>query len=173
MRSGAAMVGTDAIMFGERLGLALLLGSLLGLDRELLNKPAGLRSYMIVSLAAASFTLVTFEIVGQASRFGDEIRMDPLRLLEAVVAGVAFLGAGAIIQSRGNVMGITTGAGLWLAGSIGVACGLGYVVLPVMTTVFGITVLFVLGKIEAHFIDPKTGDDTSPENASGKAGDRE
>jgi len=141
-------VGADTLELVGRLGLALLLGMTLGLDRELLRKPAGLRSHMLVSLASASFTIMTFAIVDAAAEFGEAVQADPLRVMEAVVAGVAFLGAGAIIQSRGNVVGVTTGANLWLAGALGVASGLGYVKLAVITAVLGLVVLCVLGWLE-------------------------
>ncbi|MGF1612215.1 MAG: MgtC/SapB family protein [Kiloniellales bacterium] len=143
-------VGTETPRLLSRLGLALLLGLLLGLDREVRRKPAGLRSHMLVSLAAASLTIMTFQIVASASEFDPAVRVDPLRLIEAVVAGVAFLGAGAIIQARDNVVGITTGASLWLAGALGVASGLGAYKVAVVTAVLGFFVLCVLGWIEAR-----------------------
>ena len=74
---------------------------------------------------------------------------DPIRIIEAVTAGVAFLAAGAIIQSRGNVRGLTTGANMWLAGALGVACGAGDYTLAAFGTVFAVIVLVVLGRLEA------------------------
>ena len=72
-----------------------------------------------------------------------------------MTAGVAFLAAGAIIQSRGSVRGLTTGANMWLAGALGVACGAGYYTLAVIGTGFALIVLVVLGKLEARFSNGK------------------
>jgi putative Mg2+ transporter-C (MgtC) family protein len=142
--------------------IAVVVGSLIGLDRELRNKPAGLRTHILISLAAALFTLITFELHAQFSD-GDKAA-DPVRIIEAVTAGVAFLAAGAIIQSRGNVQGLTTGANMWLAGALGVACGAGYYFIALIGTVFALLVLVVLAKVQARILaktpsDDRDGDD--------------
>ena len=142
-----------------RLVLAMVFGMILGIDREVRDKPAGMRSHMLVSLAAACLTLMTFSIVDASDIFGDTVRSDPLRVIEAVVAGVAFLGAGAIIQGRGGVTGITTGASMWVAGAIGVASGLGQYVLAGLTTALAFVVLFFLGKLEMY-LKRRSGPDT-------------
>lgn len=131
--------------------MAVVAGFLIGLDRELRNKPAGMRTHILISLAAALFTLITFELHAQFAGEDGNRTADPVRIIEAVTAGVAFLAAGAIIQSRGNVMGLTTGANMWLAGALGVACGAGYYVLAIIGTVFALMVLVVLAKLEAHW----------------------
>lgn len=156
MEEGVFRLGFPDLMQSDlaetalRLILAMAFGMVLGVDREMRDKPAGMRSHMLVSLAAACLTLMTFSIVDASDTFGDTVRTDPLRVIEAVVAGVAFLGAGAIIQSRGGVTGITTGASMWVAGAIGIASGLGQYALAGMTTAFAFTVLFFLGKLEKH-----------------------
>lgn len=148
-----------------RLSLAMGFGMIIGIDREVRDKPAGMRSHMLVALAAACLTLMTFTIVDASDVFGDTVRTDPLRVIEAVVAGVAFLGAGAIIQGRGGVTGITTGASMWVAGAIGVASGLGQYALAAMTTAFAFVVLYFLGKLEIYL---KKRSDSAAE--AGKAG---
>ena len=80
-----------------RLGAALLCGGLIGIDRELHHRPAGLRTHMLVSLASALFTILTFEIVAGVSADNDALGIDPIRVVEALTAGVAFLAAGTII----------------------------------------------------------------------------
>jgi putative Mg2+ transporter-C (MgtC) family protein len=138
------------IAIGEillRLGLAVVLGAVIGIDREWRKKPAGVRTHMMVSLAAATFTIITLELFEIVKRAGDGASTDPLRLVEAITAGVAFLGAGAIIQSRGQVAGITTGSGIWLAGAVGYAAGAGYYVLGAIAAVFALVILTVLGWI--------------------------
>lgn len=99
----------DALL---RLSVAIVLGGLIGFDREMRRKPAGLRTHILVSLAAALFTLITFELYGEFANEEHEPAADPIRIIEAVTAGVAFLAAGAIIRSRGNVQGLTTGANM-------------------------------------------------------------
>ncbi len=141
-----------------RVFMAVVVGSLIGLDRELRRKPAGLRTHILISLAAALFTLITFELHEQFAGEGGTKTADPVRIIEAVTAGVAFLAAGAIIQSRGGVHGLTTGANMWLAGALGVACGAGYYFIATVGTVFALIVLVVLAKLEARF-NPKLPDD--------------
>jgi len=131
-----------------RLFAAVVVGAAVGFDRELLNKPAGLRTHILISLAAALFTLITFELHHTVVSGNSRTTADPIRIIEAVTAGVAFLAAGAIIQSRGNVHGLTTGANMWLAGALGVACGAGDYTLAAFGTVFAVIVLVVLGRLE-------------------------
>lgn len=115
-----------------RLVAASALGGVIGLEREVKDRPAGLRTHMLTSLAAAVFTVITFELFHKFSSSGTSASIDPIRIIEAVTAGVAFLAAGTIIQSGGAVKGLTTGAGMWLAGAIGVACGAGYFIIAGM-----------------------------------------
>lgn len=133
-----------------RLGLALLCGLVVGIDREIRNKPAGLRTHMLVSLAAASFALISFDFHHRLLAQGND-NADPIRAVEAVVAGVAFLGAGTIIQSRRKVSGVTTGAGMWMAGAIGLACGGGLFGIAIALTATLFVVVTLLGFVEAWF----------------------
>lgn len=142
------LFGPFSLEMALRLTLAMGFGMVLGLDRETRDKPAGMRSHMLVSLAAACLTIMTFAIVDASEAFGETVQADPLRVIEAVVAGIAFLGAGAIIQGRGQVKGITTGASMWVSGAIGIATGLGHYTLAALTTAFAFVVLFFLGKLE-------------------------
>lgn len=143
------------ILKGElvlRLLSAILGGALLGLDRELRQKTAGLRTHMLVALAAAGFTMLTFEIYEDAQRAGNGSGADPVRVIEAVITGVAFLGAGAIIRFRGNVLGITTGASMWLAGAIGVAAGGGYYAIGLWLVLLGVGVLSGVQMVERRIL---------------------
>jgi putative Mg2+ transporter-C (MgtC) family protein len=140
----ATSLGLDVVTF--RLALASLLGAVIGLDREWRARPAGLRTHILVGLAAATFSVITLELMARAS--GPSNRTDPIRVVEAVTAGVAFLAAGTIIQARGKVHGLTTGAGLWLAGAIGTAAGIGVYPVAVLATLFGLIVLSLLRWLE-------------------------
>lgn len=137
-------VGTITV----RLLLAALMGGVIGLEREWRRRPAGLRTHILVAVAAALFAILTLEITHAEVVQGDNIRADPIRMIEAVTAGVAFLAAGAIIQSRGSVKGLTTGAGLWLSGAVGVACGLGLWTVAAIAVIIGLVVIVVLGRLE-------------------------
>src|SRR3546814_7351654 len=112
------------------------------------DRPAGLRTQMLGAVASAMFAILAFELTLEAAALADTARTDPFRLIEAVVAGVAFLGAGTIIQSRNRVRGITTGASLWMSGAIGLACGMGYLALAVIGVAFAMFILIVLGWAE-------------------------
>lgn len=109
-----------------RLGAALLCGGVIGIDREQQKRSAGLRTHMLVSLAAALFTIIAFQIYAEVQALDENVSADPLRLLEAITAGVAFLAAGSIFRRSDSVEGLTTGSGLWLSGALGMACGRGY-----------------------------------------------
>lgn len=129
-------------------GLALILG----LERELRGKPAGLRSHMLVSLGAAAFIIMGMHILLATAEGDPSARIDPTRIVEGIIGGIGFLGAGCIIQSRGNVQGITTGASIWIAGAIGVACGIGTLALAGMVTLLALIIVTVLGRFEREVI---------------------
>lgn len=124
-----------------RLVLAIVLAGLLGWDRESKDRPAGLRTYMLVALASAVFTVLTFEIYETVNAAHPGGNSDPIRIIEAVTAGVAFLAAGTIIQGRDSVRGLTTGAGMWMAGALGVAVGAGHYVLAVVAALLSFAIL--------------------------------
>lgn len=131
-----------------RLAVAAVFGLIIGIEREARERPAGLRTQMLVAVASAMFAILAIELSLEAASLSDSASTDPIRLIEAVVAGVAFLGAGTIIQSRNRVKGITTGASLWMSGAIGLACGIGYLALAAIGVVFAMFILIVLGWIE-------------------------
>ncbi len=137
-------VGTIAL----RLVAAALLGAAIGIEREWRNRPAGLRTHMLTALAAAVFTILTGEILNSDMLDGDGAQADPIRVIEAVTGGVAFLAAGAIIQNRRGVQGLTTGAGMWLAGSLGVAAGLGQFVIGGLAAALGLIIIVLIKRAE-------------------------
>ncbi|MGJ3232482.1 MAG: MgtC/SapB family protein [Oceanicaulis sp.] len=130
-----------------RLTVAALAGGLVGFNRELSERPAGLRTNMLVSLAAALFTLTSLELVESATAAGGVARADPVRVVEAVTAGVAFIAAGTIIRARASVQGVTTAAALWLSGAAGVACGVGAFDLAGASVVLAIIVLWLVDRL--------------------------
>jgi putative Mg2+ transporter-C (MgtC) family protein len=144
-------------VIAARLLLAVALGAVIGFEREQLARPAGLRTHMLTALAAALFTIITLELHAGVMREVPNQNSDPIRIIEAVTAGVAFLAAGAIFRSQGDVKGLTTGAGMWLAGAIGVACGAGFGILAVMATVLAALILFAVRFLEQRY-GTKTSD---------------
>jgi len=135
-------------VISARLLLAALLGSIVGLEREWRNRPAGLRTHILVCVATALIAILTIEITHLHVFDGQEIAIDPIRLIEATTAGVAFLAAGLIFFAKGEVHGLTTGAGMWLAGAIGLAVGLGFWQIAVLATVLALIVLGLLQLVQ-------------------------
>ena len=109
-----------------RLLCALVAGGLLGLDREVRHRKVGVRTYMLVSLGAAGFSILTLELAAQLADSG--ISSDPTRIVQGLIGAIGFLGAGAIIQGDQRVGGMATAASLWVAGAVGMAAGLGFYV---------------------------------------------
>lgn len=147
-------------VLAARLLGALILCGLIGLEREMKNRPAGLRTHMLVGLAAAVYTMVMLDLTDRSWRA--EVRVDPLRIVEGVTGGVAFLAAGMIIFSKGEVVGLTTGASLWLVAAIGLCAGLGLWPLAVASTILGLVVVHLLGRLEERVIDRDRDGGTSP-----------
>ena len=139
---------TSFPVMAARLLLATVFGAAIGFEREWRNRPAGLRTHVLVCVAAATFALLTIEIAHAPMFEMENGRFDPIRIIEAVTAGVAFLAAGVVIFTRGQVHGLTTGAGMWLAGAIGVGCGLGLWQIALFSTVLALIVLTLLYAFE-------------------------
>ncbi|MEX0617999.1 MAG: MgtC/SapB family protein [Pseudohongiellaceae bacterium] len=133
-----------------RIIIASMLGAAIGFDREWGHKPAGLRTHMLVGLGSAMFVVLGELLLGYFSYETDSMRYDPTRILEAVVGGVAFLGAGTIFFSRGEniVKGITTAASLWATAGVGMATGLEHYVLAVGTTLLIVVILQLFRLLE-------------------------
>jgi len=142
-----------------RLMLATCLGGVLGFEREMAERPAGFRTHMMISLAAAVFAVITLEITGMQVFSDEQIRADPLRLVEAITAGVAFLAAGSILLRHGEVQGLTTGAGMWL----------GLWLVALLSCLLGALVLALVRRLETRMAlkPPKH----SPDNPGGDSAD--
>lgn len=121
--------------FAPKAFFAVICGGVIGLERELKNKPAGIKTNILICLGAAIYTTVSVLISGSfaaENHFGD-----PARISAQIVSGIGFLGGGAIIQARGTIVGLTTAATIWVVAALGIAIGIGYhdvaVALSVMT----------------------------------------
>jgi putative Mg2+ transporter-C (MgtC) family protein len=110
--------------FGPRILFAVICGGLLGLERELKNKPAGIKTNILISLGSTLYTSMSLLISTQwadTDHFGD-----PARIAAQIVTGIGFLGGGAIIQTRGTILGLTTAATIWVVAALGICIGLGH-----------------------------------------------
>ena len=125
-----------------RLLLAALLGGIIGLERELKHRPAGLRTNMFICFGAAMFTILSLQLAG-----GNEAT----RIASQIIPGIGFIGAGSILHARGLVSGLTTAATLFVVASVGMAVGGGLYVTAVFATLVVLLVLYTLGRIEDTF----------------------
>ena len=135
------------VLLARLVGATILCG-LIGLEREFRKNPAGLRTNMLIGLAAAVFALVGLQLMHDFGEQPNTVQFDPIRLIEAITAGIAFLAAGVVIYTRGDVKGLTTGASMWLSGAIGLCAGLGMWLVAVGATIAGVIILWLLRKTE-------------------------
>lgn len=132
-----------------RLLLATILGAVIGIDREIRRKPAGLRTNMLIALGSALFTIMSLRLAGQGGT--------PDRVAAQIVTGIGFLGAGAILRSGKDVHGMTTAATIWVNAAIGMAAGGGEYATAIGATFVTLIVLVILPPVEAYF-DARFGD---------------
>ena len=125
-----------------KLMLAALLGGLVGLERELSHKPAGIRTNMLICLGAALFTVISTQT---ARAFGVG---DPARIAAQIIPGIGFIGAGVVIRERGAIIGITSAATIFMVASIGMAAGSGLIVTSIFAALLVLGCLIVLGNVE-------------------------
>jgi putative Mg2+ transporter-C (MgtC) family protein len=126
-----------------RVLLAFVLGGVVGFERERVQRPAGLRTHMLVSAGSACFTVASIYGFGELGTV-----RDPARLAAQIVTGIGFLGAGAIFRTGSTVRGLTTASSIWITASIGIVAGLGMFTLAVFTTALTWFTLFVIKNIE-------------------------
>jgi len=131
-----------------KLTLACILGGLIGLERESLNRPAGFRTYTLVCVGSALAMVVSIDMYYQ---FYKTVNADPGRIAAQVVSGIGFLGAGTIMKEGASVRGLTTAAGLWVVACIGLAVGAGMYVPAIATTILILFVLIYFFQIEQKF----------------------
>ncbi|MFC1555988.1 MgtC/SapB family protein [candidate division KSB1 bacterium] len=127
-----------------RLFSAVVVGGLIGFEREIRHKSAGFRTNILICLGSALFTLISIKVTSDYTT----TVADPGRIAAQIVTGIGFLGAGAIMHSRGSVTGLTTAATIWVTAALGMAIGMGYYHVALITAVVAITVLQALVPIE-------------------------
>jgi putative Mg2+ transporter-C (MgtC) family protein len=143
----ASLVAALKLASLGRLVLAAALGGLIGVERELKAKPAGLRTTLLICVGAAMFTELSLQLALLAGT-SESMRSDPARLAAQIIPGIGFIGAGAILHGRGRVTGLTTAATLWVVTAIGIAVGAGAYVEAIGTTIMVLITLLLLSKVE-------------------------
>lgn len=134
-----------------RLGIAALLGLLLGLDRELRGHAAGLRTHSLICVSSAAMTVSIIALRYQL----DGTRMDPLRVFEATGSFIGIVGAGLIVFARGRLHNLTTAAHLWLTAVIGIACGAGQWPLVLVGGIVSLVLLTIVHLVEGRWSDDR------------------
>ena len=132
---------TDALI---RIAIAALLGAALGFEREFHDKPAGLRTHILVTEGAALFMVGSLLLTKEFSPGPNALSLDPTRIASTIVSGIGFLGGGAILQSRDRVKGITTAAAIWVAAAIGLLVGAGFYIVAAGGVVIALITLALL-----------------------------
>jgi putative Mg2+ transporter-C (MgtC) family protein len=152
------------MLFGMQLGvlihvlLAMFLGGLIGLEREMADKPAGLRTHMLVAGASALLIGITDNIVEGMGVSGDLVRSDPVRIVQAIVTGITFLGAGTIIRHKQEVEGLTTAASLLFVVTISICVVLSQYVLAIGATLLTLLILRGIKWVESLIQQMEIGD---------------
>ena len=143
-----------------RLAAAVILGGVIGWERERSRRPAGLRTHILVTLGCAAFMMLGMEVA-------ERTKGDPTRIVQGIAMGVGFLGAGAILKLPGErrVEGLTTAASIWTASSAGVAVGAGWIILAAVITTLTLIVLLILHRLEHH---PSPGEPPAPPRKNGR-----
>lgn len=125
--------------------LAAVLGLVIGVEREKLHKPAGLRTYSLIAMGSALFTIISLQLTGE--------NVDPTRIAAQIVTGIGFLGAGLIFTQGDRVVGLTSAAGIWVTAAIGMSVGFSLYELAVAATFLTVTILYMIRLLEARWFN--------------------
>lgn len=132
-----------------RLVLSVFLSGLIGLERQIHRRSAGLRTHILVSLGSCLIMLTSLFVF---DIYSGKVPLDPARIASGVITGIGFLGAGTIIREKENVKGLTTAASLWLVAAIGLAVGIGFYTASIAATILALVVLFFLRYAEGMML---------------------
>ncbi len=145
-----------------RLSLSVILSGLVGLERQWHRRTAGLRTHILVCLGSCLIMLTSLHVF---DIYKNQTVLDPTRIAAGVITGIGFLGAGAIINQRDGIKGLTTAASIWVVSGIGLAVGCGFFTAAVFTTMLTLVTLFLLRYIEGMmFGKPQEGDKEGENN---------
>jgi putative Mg2+ transporter-C (MgtC) family protein len=144
----------------QRLALAMIVCAVLGIERERLDRPAGLRTYMLVTEGACLFMICAILLAEQVAGAGGV--SDPGRIASTVVQGIGFIAAGVILTTGKEVVGLTTAAGLWVATALGLLIGAGFFVIAIIAAVATVVALVLLRHVELQFFSSKSDQGRDP-----------
>jgi Uncharacterized membrane protein len=143
-----------------RLSIAIIVGGIIGYEREYTNRPAGLRTHILVCIASTVISIIQISIVNDTlsmilkhPELQDALKADIGRLSAQVISGIGFLGMGTIIRNKGSVRGLTTAASIWVTACIGIAVGMGYYFLSFSSTAAVYIVLVLMKRVELKFFE--------------------
>ena len=128
--------------------LAIVLGGLIGLEREYRQRAAGIKTYTLVCLASALFTILSMQAF---DAFWIRTAFNPAQIISSILIGIGFIGAGVIVKRAEKIEGITTAAGLWITTAIGIGVGCGWYVVSIITTFLVMILLLILRKVDLWF----------------------
>jgi putative Mg2+ transporter-C (MgtC) family protein len=154
MQNFLNILSTDIFL---SLFIAMALGMIIGVERFIAGKTAGMRTYTLISMGSALFVIISQLVI---SRFVDQT-FDPMRIAAQIVAAAGFLGVGAIFHKDNQISGVTTAAGLWVSAGVGMACGFGLYQLAVTVTLLTLFTFIVLWFIEKQIRKFSRQDDQS------------
>lgn len=143
----------DFLMMSGRLLMAAVLSGIIGIEREVKNQPAGLRTHLLVGTGACLMMILS--VTGfdtYLNNTSGPLQFDPSRIPSYVISGIGFLGAGTIIVNKGSVKGLTTAASIWVAAALGLVIGIGMYYVAILSTLIVLGTLVVLGKVEKKYI---------------------
>lgn len=152
-----------------RLGAATLLPFLIGLERFVRNKPIDFRPFVIISVAAAGLLMAAIEMLGMTS--DSDAQIDPTRVIEGVITGIGFIGAGAMFRQGNFVQGAGSAASIWAAGAIGLSCGMGEIWLGALMAGIILTLLVVSGPFTAKWDAEHVSPGDEAEGSANSTGD--
>ena len=164
----------DATQIALRIAAALALGALVGIERERKRRPAGFRTMILVSLGSAAFMIIAHELFRVPAGHPQPIdpdnpataliaSSDISRVLQGLIGGIGFIGAGAVIQNKRSVRGLTSAAAIWVTAAIGAACGLGLFTVAAIVALATLFTLIILELVEARVFPDAINDDTTPQ----------
>lgn len=146
--------------------LAIFFGAVLGVERNLAGKMAGMRTYSLVSLGSALFISISRLVL--VSLQTSTLNVDPLRLASQVVVGIGFIGAGLVVFRGSELTGITTAAGVWVSAGVGMACGFGLYALALFATGLTLFIFTIMWTIERDYIKARLVDNLCVSSGSKK-----
>ncbi len=143
------LINPAALDIFFKLGAAVMCGALIGTERVISHKDAGMRTYALVAMGSALFIVIAGQVLAMYHALGFSA-IDPFHIPAAIITGIGFIGAGMIIFRETNVTGLTTASGFWVTAGIGIACGYGFYVPAFMATLMALFVFIVLWHVEKH-----------------------